>query len=57
MAWLWMKRRGSGRFLPTTAELRWRWQRWRMRGRLSAVRRDDAAARSRMRADNDRKLH
>lgn len=59
-AWWWMgggSRRGT-RLLPTFAELRWRWQRWRMRNRLRAVQRDDLAWRNRPRDDrSDRTLH
>jgi membrane associated rhomboid family serine protease len=56
-AWFYLQREGGTGSLPTLEQLRYRWRRWRMRGRLRAVRREDEILRERSRNPHDRTLH
>jgi membrane associated rhomboid family serine protease len=55
VGWILLRRGGIGPGLPTWTQLKWRWQRLRMRRRLRAVRWDEDA--SRQRRNDDRTLH
>ena len=55
VGWILLRRGGTAAGLPTWTQLKWRWQRLRMRRRLRAVRWDEDA--SRQRRDDDRTLH
>ena len=56
-AWHYLQREGGTGSLPTLEQLRYRWRRWRMRGRLRAVRREDEILRERSRDPHDRTIH
>lgn len=55
VGWLLLRRGGTATGLPTWTQLKWRWQRLRMRRKLRAVRWEDDA--SRQRRHDDRTLH
>jgi membrane associated rhomboid family serine protease len=56
--WIYFRRRGEGRVLPTANQLRYRFNRWRMRRRLRALRNeDDAWSEERRSRDDHRTLH
>jgi membrane associated rhomboid family serine protease len=55
VGWLLLRQRGAGLGLPTWGQIKWRWNRHRMRQRLRAVRFEEDAARQRR--HDDRTLH
>jgi membrane associated rhomboid family serine protease len=57
VGWLWLRREGSVRLLPSLDQVRWRWRRFRMRRRLRAVRDEELEFRQRTRWDDEHRLH
>jgi membrane associated rhomboid family serine protease len=57
VAWFVMRRQEGLPILPSGAQLRYRWRRWRMRRQLRAVRLEEERWRERSRFDDDRPLH
>jgi membrane associated rhomboid family serine protease len=55
VGWILLRQGGTAAGLPTWTQLKWRWQRLRMRRKLRAVRWDEDA--SRQRRNDDRTLH
>lgn len=53
MGWLLLRSTGADSQLPTVAQLKYRWRRWRMRRRLRAVRNEEWQARARDDARDD----
>lgn len=55
VGWVLLRRSGAGRLLPSVAQIKYRWNRWKMRRRLKAVRREDQAWQRR--SHDDHTLH
>jgi membrane associated rhomboid family serine protease len=55
VAWFYLRRQGQGKVLPNLNQLKFRLNRWRMRRRLRAVRREESSGRSR--DHDDRTIH
>jgi membrane associated rhomboid family serine protease len=55
VAWFYLRRQGQGKVLPSLNQLKFRLNRWRMRRRLRAVRREESSGRSR--DHDDRTIH
>ena len=55
VAWFYLRRQGQGKVLPSFNQLKFRLNRWRMRRRLRAVRREESSGRRR--DHDDRTIH